>query len=188
MSIDVPRYERALQIVDAQSFADILGEESAEAQGAVAQAFRVQTVEQLDSTLESERLDGLGISRPTQQWNERWQKNGVSHTLKSPLWNIESELPFDLCFEVEITDESGQKFAGRQIWVPATGRRGSRYGWISPRDADEFAHGRTGDIPVTITLRPSLALALTRPQITRFYNQPLTFSSALHITNVEAKP
>ena len=98
--------------------------------------------------------------------------SGKAYGLHLPLWKVTQALPVDLCFEVEIHDvKTGEVFPGDPIVV----RRGqTRAGYFSLRPEPEFAGSRSGFVPIKIVLKASRAIALTYPEITRYYPGSIT--------------
>lgn len=131
---------------------------------AVRTAFRIGETEDdlLDAPRPFFRTDGWP---PADPWRPQvtWEGNG----LHVPLWKLTRPLPVDLCFAVEIHDvKTGKVYPGDEIVV----RKGeTRYGYFTPRDVHAFAAGRTGFVPVRVVLKASRALALTYPEVTRYY-------------------
>ncbi len=92
---------------------------------------------------------------------------GESGSLHVPVWRVTKPLPVDLCFEVTIRDvEGGKTYPADSLVV----RRGTTsQGFFVPRDVSAFARGKSGFVPVRVVLRPSRGLALTVPEVTRYY-------------------
>ncbi len=99
--------------------------------------------------------------------------DGRAGSLHMPLWKLTRELPVDLCFQVEFHLEgTGDVFEGDPL-VVLKGKK--QEGYFFPRDSvGDFAHGKTGLIPLRVVLKPSRALALTHTEVTRYYPGSIT--------------
>jgi RNA polymerase sigma factor (sigma-70 family) len=93
-----------------------------------------------------------------------WKDGG----LHVPIWKVNEPLPVDLCFAVEFEDlATGKKFQGYPL-ILVKGKTRSP-GYLTLRDVHAFARDRTGFVKVRVRLTPSRALALTLPEITRYF-------------------
>jgi hypothetical protein len=92
--------------------------------------------------------------------------------LHVPRWHVKEALDVDLCFDVEVHDlKSGKRYPGGSLVV----RRGeTESGFLGPDDAKAFCAGRDGFVPVKVTLTPSRAVALSDPNVTRYYPGTIT--------------
>jgi hypothetical protein len=101
-------------------------------------------------------------------------KPGVRAGIHCPVRMMTGALPdVDLCFEAEIHDiKTGTVYPADPVVV----RRNQHVerSWIVPRDVRAFAKGRDGFVTVKVVLKPSRAVALTDPEVTRYYPDPIT--------------
>jgi hypothetical protein len=101
-----------------------------------------------------------------------WEEGGKKFTLRVPTWKVEVPVPVDLCFETEILDvKSGTTFKAETL-VLKKGK--TAYGYLCPDEAQAFARGRLGFVEVQVRLTPSRALALSDPDITRYFSESIT--------------
>jgi hypothetical protein len=82
-------------------------------------------------------------------------------------WKVAEPLPVDLCFEASLQDLKTGKVYRCDPLVLSKGATGS--GYFRPRDAAAFARGKPGDAGVQVVLTPSRKMALTLPQVKRYY-------------------
>src|SRR5262249_5421230 len=81
---------------------------------------------------------------------------------------VNEPLPVDLCFAVEFEDlATGKKFQGYPL-ILVKGKTRSP-GYLTLKDVYAFCKDRTGFVKVRVRLTPSRALALTLPEITRYF-------------------
>ena len=108
-------------------------------------------------------------------WNPqvRWQLGGDKWAgVHVPVWEVWQGLDVDLCFDVEIHDvKTGKVYPADPIRV----HRGERsLGYLIPRDARAFAKERDGFVPVKVVFKPSRALALSDPAVTKYFPESIT--------------
>jgi hypothetical protein len=88
-----------------------------------------------------------------------------------PVWEVRVPLDVDLCFDVAIRDsKTGTVYPADPIVVH---RRVTTMGYVIPRDPRGFAKDRVGFAPVTVTLKPSRALALSEPKVTGYFAEEI---------------
>jgi hypothetical protein len=103
------------------------------------------------------------------------------------VWQVREPLPVDLCFEVVFEDLStGKRFQGDPLVLPKGQAR--HLGYLTPRDAIGFAGKRTGFVPLRVHLLPSRAVALTEPEVTRYYPGTITVERRMKIIGPEEPP
>jgi len=134
-------------------------------------SIRAHEYEEQDKALIIGRGEDLRVDpwQPQVTW-----KNAAGRTagIHVPVWKLSQALPVDLCFEVELRDKrTGQTFKGDGL-IAKRGKIGQ--GYFTPRDARAFAAGRDGFVEVELRLTPSRALALTDPEVTRYYPGTIT--------------
>src|SRR5262249_28989923 len=87
--------------------------------------------------------------------------------LATVCWDLAAPLPVDLCFEVELHDQTTDKVYPCDPLVLRKGQ--AHWGYVSPRDVVGFARDRKGAVPVKVVLRPSRKVALTSTEVGRYY-------------------
>lgn len=112
---------------------------------------------------------------------------GLQTALHCPVWAINPGLPVDMIFDVTIEDmTTGKKFMGNSIRVPKNTTRFDRF---EPYLPAQFAAGRTGTIPIIVTLKPSRRQALAYPWVTKYYPKSLTFTGlSITLVTTQGKP
>jgi|GEM_PF-5476086 len=140
---------------------------------------------QLAPGLSFEYSDGTHGMEP--QSTVRNRVTGLQTTLHCPVWAINPGLPVDMIFDVTIEDmTTGKKFMGNSIRVPKNTKIWDRF---EPYLPAQFAAGRTGTIPITVTLKPSRRLALSHSWVTNYYPKPLTFTGlSIALVTTQGKP
>src|SRR5262249_41099839 len=107
---------------------------------------------------------------PQVRWNAGGNKWAGIHV---PIWEVWQGIDVDLCFDVEIHDmRTGKVYPSD----PICGHRGGRgLGYIYPRNSPEgFAKGRDGFVAVKVVFKPSRAVALNDPAVTRYFPETIT--------------
>lgn len=117
-------------------------------------------------------------------WNIKTKKQSSAYC---PFWAIIPGVPVDMLFDVKIQDVSTGKIYDA---APIIVRKGTKtMGYFDPEDLLNFANGRTGTIPIKVTLTPSRARALTRTWATQYYPKKLTFDGLqIKVTSENWKP
>jgi hypothetical protein len=103
--------------------------------------------------------------RPQVTWTG---KDGKPNGLHLPVWRLEKPLPVDLVFDVTLRiEETKEEFKAD----PVIAHKGStrNLGYLLVKDSHGLAKGRSGFINVRVILKPSRALALTDPKVTKYY-------------------
>jgi hypothetical protein len=106
---------------------------------------------------------------PQVSWtNDKGNWTGVH----CPVWEVRTPLDVDLCFDVEIRDtKTGKVYPADPVVVF---RGVTMMGYVVPKDPRAFAKGRDGFSPITVTLKPSRALALSEPKVTGYFAEEIT--------------
>ena len=90
-----------------------------------------------------------------------------------PIWEVWQGIDVDLCFDVEIHDvKTGKIYPADPVSV----HRGQRSrGYLYPHNSPEgFAKGRDGFVAVKVVFKPSRALALSDPEVTKYFPDSIT--------------
>lgn len=126
--------------------------------------------------LVAEAVDGFPpVAETDGDWSATilWD-TGLGHqaAVSCPAWALADALDVDLCFDAELHDvKSGKAYPCQPVCV----RRGeTRRGRIVPDDPKGLVGGRDGVITVKVVLKPSRALALSDPKVTRYFAEPIT--------------
>lgn len=112
---------------------------------------------------------GLDVRFNTDRWEPQiiWEEAGKRRGLHMPEWSLQKPLPVDLCFDVSIRDVGSDKTYAGESLIVRKGQTG--IGCFSPRELGAFCEGRSGFIDVEIHLTPSRTLALSNPEIARYF-------------------
>jgi hypothetical protein len=97
-----------------------------------------------------------------------WEEHDGKHRgLHVPEWSLKNSLPVDLCFVVSIRDVQMDKVYAGDPLVLRKGETG--LGFFAPRDVPAFCKDRGGFAQVEVHLTPSRTLALSNPEVTRYF-------------------
>jgi hypothetical protein len=165
--------DSTFEVVGADTPDDLIAPKSDELIKQVRTAFRIQETE--EPAAERQRTGERGLAdwwRPQMEWTANGKRRGIH----GPVWRLASPLDVDLCFEVEIRDvATGKVFPSEPIIVPR--KYVVRRGYVLPvNDPHEFARDRDGFVTVRVKLTPSRGLALSNPEITRYYPEAIETS------------
>jgi RNA polymerase sigma factor (sigma-70 family) len=130
-------------------------------------------------------VDWLGGHRDTWAPQITWKTPaGKDAGLHVPVWGVPSALPVDLCFAVTFEDlGTGKTYQGDPL-ILLKGKTSHR-GYLTLRDVHAFCKDRTGFVTVRVHLTPSRALALSVPEVTRYFASPHSQVLRLKITGQE---
>lgn len=152
----------------------------------------VRTAFRLRETEHAAAIDGLPrvpeVPDESDYWRPQvtWSTGGKDAGIHCPIWGLARPLDVDLCFAVEIHDLKTGKVHPADPVVVHRGR--STRGYIVPRDARAFAADRDGFVAVKVVLTPSRGLALTDPDVVKYYPEPIATSELRMKVFADLKP
>jgi hypothetical protein len=165
--------DSTFEVVSADTPDDLVAPRSKELSKAVRESLVVQSHKE-PAVMTGGIVSSGGITTdylwtPQVSWrNDKGDWTGVH----CPVWEVRVPLDVDLCFDVAIRDtKTGTAYPADPIVVQ---RRVTTMGYVIPRDPRAFAKDRVGFAPVTVTLKPSRALALSEPKVTGYFAEEIT--------------
>jgi len=163
--------DSALEVV-ADTGDDLIAPRDEAVRKYVLRSFRTRELE-----YEPEKQEGPLVRQPLgNPWEPqvRWNVGGDKWAgIHVPIWEVWQGIDVDLCFDVEIHDvKTGKVYPSHPICV----RRGERSrGYLYPSNSPEgFAKGRDGFVAVKVVFKPSRAVALNDPAVTRYFPETIT--------------
>lgn len=163
------------EVVSADTPDDLIAPRSEELTKQVRGRFAVR-----ESEHDPKKFTGLQVGTlPAQGAEHHWYpqvtwevSKGVRAGVHCPVRFVTQPLDVALCFDAEIHDlKTGTVYPADPIVVRA---QEIGHNWIVPKDVRAFAKGREGFVAVKVVLKPSRALALTNPDVKRYYRDPIT--------------
>jgi hypothetical protein len=163
--------DSTFEVVSADTPDDLIVPPSKELSKAVRESLVVQSHKEPGPPVGS----GFQLGTLEYQWTPQvsWATGkGEWAGVHCPVWEVRVPLDVDLCFDVAIRDtKTGTVYPADPIVVQ---RRVTTMGYVVPRDPRAFAKDRVGFAPVTVTLKPSRALALSEPKVTGYFAEEIT--------------
>jgi hypothetical protein len=163
----------AFAVVAPGSFEALAAPEDAATERLVRGAVRfAQELSDFDGKPESLVMARPGVKAVPQQQVTWRGPGGESGGLSAPWWGIDGSLPVDLCFDVALHAQKGGKVYPCSPIVLLRGK--TQKGYVMPKDVAGFARDNAGETAVRVVLTPSRTLAITTPEVTRYYGGSIT--------------
>jgi hypothetical protein len=116
-----------------------------------------------------EQGKGRGDGKPQITWGGPRMDD---YSITTPWWEIDKPLPVDLCFDVALREKTSGKLYPCSVIVLLRGK--TRTGYFAPKDVEGFARDNPGEVSFEAVLTPSRKMAITMPQVTRYYAGSIT--------------
>lgn len=174
-----PKY--SFEIVSDDSSDDLIAEPDENLDRRILQVLLFAETDQDLRLLSEKNLRFEGIAQGDHDpWKPQisWRtKRGDGGGLHAPVWKLEQPLPVDLCFTVEFHIEDSDVVTRCTDLVVVAGE--SRQGYFSNAEFADYLSLRDhadaeGFVQGKLILKPSRGLALTEPQVRRYYDADIT--------------